>query len=848
MSQDDRVPNLTKDEAVRRAALVDVHSYAVDLDVSDAERSDTFSSTTTVTFACAEPEGATFAEVVVTELLHAELNGRPLDAGALVEGRLSLTGLQADNVLTVSGRFAYSRSGEGLHRFVDPQDGLTYLYSQTAMYEAQRVFACFDQPDLKAPLTMTVRAPASWVVLGNSPATRTGGDGTPALWHLAPTRPLATYFMAVVAGPYHGAQRDHGDVAMGLWCRQSLAAHLDVEALFATTAAGLDYYAGLFGVAYAFGKYDQAFVPEFNLGAMENPGCVTFRDEAFLRRGTVTQQDREALAEVQLHEMAHMWFGDLVTMRWWDDLWLNESFAEYLAHRASLEALGADHAWTRFAVSREGWGYTADQRSTTHPIAGAVADTDAAMSNVDGISYAKGASALRQLVAWVGDDAFVAAMRAYVAANAFGNATLDDLVDALSAASGRDVSGWAASWLRTDGVSTLSVEYVVSADGEYESFAVRQVPPAGHPTLRPHRIAIGLYDRGDDGLRRRDVVPVDVLAQERTQVPATLGRPAADLVLPNEGDLTFALLALDARSRDTVLADLALLEDPLTRAVLWQSLWEDVGHGQLAPSAYADLVVRALGPHDTDQLVEAVLARGRAAADQASPRRRPELVDRLSRLSLAAAHDAAPGSDTQLVHARALVAVTTEPATIRGWLDGTGLPAGLVVDTDLRWRVVQRLAVLGAADDQLIAAQAERDPSSAGLLGAMTARAGLPGACDKQRAWSQLTGGTLSNYELTAVADGFWHREQLEVVRPYVERYVAELPAMLRAGGESETSIEVQQLLAGSLFPVPVLEQRTLDLVEQLLDQQPLTSTARRVVAERRDDLRRALTARAADG
>ncbi len=840
------MPNLTQDEAVQRAALVDVTSYEVDLDLSDAERSDTFVSTATVRFGCTQPGAATFVEVA-GELLRVELDGRPLDVGELAGGRLPLTDLSTDNTLRVTGRFTYSRSGEGLHKFVDPQDGLTYLYSQTAMYEAQRVFACFDQPDLKAPLTLAVTAPASWVVLGNSPATRTGGDPErPARWQLSPTLPLATYFMAVVAGPYHGVQRDHGDVETGLWCRRSLAPHLDAEALLATTSAGLDYYADLFAVAYPFGKYDQVFVPEFNLGAMENPGCVTFRDEAFLRRGTVTAQDRENVAEVQLHEMAHMWFGDLVTMRWWDDLWLNESFAEYLAHRASLHAIGITNAWTRFAVSRKGWGYAADQRSTTHPIAGTVADTDAAMLNVDGISYAKGASALRQLVEWVGDEAFVDAMRTYVSVHAFANATLDDLVNALAAASGRDVRGWADGWLRSSGVNTLAVEYAVTVDGTYESFAVRQTAPDEHPTLRPHRLALGLYTRDDDALRRRDVVPVDVLATALTEVPAMVGRPVADLVLPNEGDLTFALIALDARSLDTVLSDLAALDDPLTRAVLWQALWEDVGHGRLAPSAYADLVVRALGPHDTEQLVAAVLTRGRAAADQAAPARRPGLVDRLSRLSLDATHAAVAGSDTQLAHARALVAVTTDVTTLRGWLDDVDVPAGLVLDADLRWRVLQRLAVLGAAADATIAAESERDPSSSGRLGALTARAALPGAADKERAWAQLTGGTLSNHELDAVAAGFWQRDQLDVVRPYAERYVAELPALVRPD-PTEASIEIQQLLAGSLFPVPVIEERTLALVEDLLASGALTATATRVVAERRDDLRRALTARAAD-
>ncbi|HEX8497246.1 MAG TPA: aminopeptidase N [Actinomycetales bacterium] len=836
------MPTLTQDEAAERSQLVDVTAYAVDLDLAEAESATTFGSSVVIDFVCAAPGSATFVEVLAEHVDRVELNGRYVDPASIVAGRLPLEGLETQNRLTVSGRFAYSRTGEGLHRFADPEDGLTYLYSQTAMYDAQRVFACFDQPDLKAPLTLSVTAPASWQVIANTAGVRVAVDPEGLTqWEFAASQPLATYFMAVVAGPYQGVTRDHGDVAMGLWCRRSLVPYLRADEQFATTAAGLDYFGDLFAVDYPFGKYDQVFVPEFNLGAMENPGCVTFRDEYFLRRGTVTRQDRDQLVETQLHEMAHMWFGDLVTMRWWDDLWLNESFAEYLAYRASLDAAGNAASWARFAISRKGWGYTADQRSTTHPIAGTVPDTDAAMLNIDGISYAKGASALRQLVEWVGDEAFVRAMRDHVAAHAFGTATLDDLIGTLTEASGRDVRDWAERWLRAAGVSTLEAAYDVGPDGAYTRFAVLQRVPDEHPTLRPHQVGLGLYDLRDGELVRRPVVPVEVEAAARTEVAAMVGAPAADLVLANEGDLTFALLALDDRSRSTVLQHLGLLADPLARAVLWHAVWEETGHGRLTPSELVGLVVRALGEHDSGQLTAAVLGRAVTAADWAGPHR-GALREQLAATTLTAAHHGPVGDDRQLAHARTWVSVTGDAGMLRGWLDGREVPAGLDVDVDLRWRVLRRLAVLGAADEADVAAERARDSSSSGALSALGVLAARPSEQAKREAWRQVCDGSLSNHEIAAVTAGFRQADQVDLLRPYVHRYVDELPQLARSG-----SIELVQLLSGDLFPAAVVEQRTLDLVQGLLDDGALGAAAHRVVSERRDDLRRALVAQRAE-
>jgi aminopeptidase N len=827
---------LTRDEAVARRQQLSVGSYQVDLDLVGAETSDTFVSTVTVDFDCAAPGSATWMELKATELISAELNGEPVDASAWHDGRLALTDLQPSNQVVVRARMAYSRTGEGLHRYTDPEDGLVYLYSQAFLDDAPRLFACFDQPDLKATLDLTVSAPPSWTVLSNTD----GEQGEPGRWRFGTTQPISTYLAAVVAGPYHGVRQVHDGIDIGVWCRRSWAPYLDADRLLQTTRVGFDYFHDLFGVRYPFGKYDQVFVPEFNAGAMENPGLVTFRDEYYLPRGTVTTEDRDNLAGTQLHEMAHMWFGNLVTMRWWDDLWLNESFAEYLAYRAGAEAAGQEGSWTSFLVTRKAWGYRADQLSTTHPVAGEAADTSAALLNFDGISYAKGASALRQLVEWVGDEAFLVALRQHFADHAYGNASLADLVQALSAASGRDVATWADQWLRTSGPSTLSLEAPVDDAGHYERVVVHQQAPE---RLRPHRMGIGLYDLDGDRLVKRASVPAEVAAAEESAVEALAGQRAADLLLPNDGDLTYALIDLDATSLATVREHLGGLLDPLARALVWLSVSEMVGRGTFAPSGLVELTTRALGPLDPQPVTVRVVRDAITAADLwAPPARRSELVNQLATGLRERVAAATPSSDQQLELARGVVEIEHDTDLLRDWLEGRRLPEGVVVDHDLRWRLVHRRATLGAISDDEIATERDADPSSTGVRSALTARAALPTAQAKERAWKSAVDGDLSNHDLLAVGRGFWSADQGEVLAPYVERFATDYPAFA-----AEQSPEMLQLFARFLFPHTVVEQSTVDLAERVTATPGMPATAVRAVTERRDEILRGLRARAAE-
>jgi aminopeptidase N len=845
------MPSLTRVEAAERAALLSVDGYLVDLDLTtgDAE----FGTTTTVRFTCARPGADTFVELRPAALHSATLNGRPLDVTALDDNRLWLTDLATDNELVVRATMAYSNSGEGLHRFTDPADGAVYLYAQTFLDSAQRVFACFDQPDLKAPVTLTVTAPPEWTVLANGAAEQTGPaeQSGPGRWRFAVTRPLATYFVTLVAGPYHSRYTEHDGIPLGIHCRAALAEHLDRDAdeLFEITAACFDRYHELFGLRYPFGKYDQVFVPEFNAGAMENPGCVTFRDE-FVFRSAVTEAQRTTRAMVIAHEMAHMWFGDLVTMRWWDDLWLNESFAEYLGVRVAGEATRFPETWSAFTINRKTWGYAADQRPSTHPVAPArVDDADAALLNFDGISYAKGAAALRQLAASLGDEAFFAGLRRFFAAHAYRNATLDDLLTALGEASGRDLGEWAKPWLRETGVTTLRPVAATDPDGRYTAVTLVQTAPPGHPVLRPHRLALGLYDREADGrVVRRERVEVDVdpaVDNGHTPVPTLAGWPAATLLLANDDDLTYAKIRLADAELTALPSVLPAVVDPLARTLLWSAAWDATRDGELPPTSFLELAVIGL-PAETDLAVfEQVVswAADVAVGQYLTPAQRPGALAALAASCAGVLADAAPGSGRQLAAARGLVrcAGSADTRALRSWL-GTPdkAPAGLIVDVELRWAVLRRLVVLGAATADDIAAESERDRSAHGAEHAAGCRAALPDPEAKARAWESVVADrSLSNRLALALANGFWQPEQDALTSGYVQRYVDDMPAVARW-----RTADVMRRLASAAYPRYAVDHATVAAAESLLDRRDLPVGLRRAVLDATDDLRRALAIR----
>ncbi|HEX5201847.1 MAG TPA: aminopeptidase N [Actinoplanes sp.] len=824
---------LTRAEAATRAALVDVHEYEIHLDVT--ADGDTFASRTVVRFS-ATPGAATFLEFEPVSVSSLTLNGQAVPSSAMADGRLMLSDLAASNELAVTATMRYSNTGEGLHKYVDPADGNVYLYQHLFINNAGRVLPAFDQPDMKASVKVSVTAPETWKVAANGElVSHSAGE-----WSFAPTKPISTYLATLFAGPFHAVTDSHDGIPLALYVRAALAEHLDEQAeeLFTVTKQCLDRYHEMFDIRYPFGHYQQAFAPEFNFGAMEYPGLVIFRDE-MIYRSAVTESQREARANVIAHEMAHMWFGDLVTMAWWDDLWLNESFAEYLGTRVAAEATRFTGTWTTFAMQRKAWGLRADQHPSTHPVAPeSVADTDEALLNFDGISYAKGAATLKQLVAWVGDEAFRRGLNAHFAAHAYGNATLDDLLSGLAAASGGDLSAWAAVWLRRAQVNTLRTS--IGADG---SVAVLQTAPAEYPTLRPHRLEIGRYEQGADGaVVRQSLVSAEIAATERTEISGLSDlSDKSGLLLLNDGDLTYAKIRLDEASTAAVPSLLPLIDDSLARAVLWASTLDAVVDGERPVAELVTLVLAALPMETEVVIVEDVLRATRGLVDRyATAETRPaalELVAQATDRLLAASE---PGGSRQLAAARGLIGATVETARLQDWLAGKGVPEGLAIDADLRWLILYRLVVLGAAGRAEIDAEFERDRSSTGEQWAARCRAAVPDADAKAAAWAAIVEDvSLSNRLVEMTASGFWQPEQLGLLTPYVPRYFAEMPSMmrLRSGMSAERT-------AGLAYPDVVVDPETRRLAAELLAHEDLDPILRRVVQDLDDDMRKALDAR----
>jgi aminopeptidase N len=841
--------NLTRDEAAARSALITVASYQVDLDLTAEGGDVTFGSVSVIRFGCAAPGSSTHLDLTAPAVREITLNGAPVSLDAFDGDRIALTGLAADNVLRVAADCAYSHSGEGLHRFTDPADGRVYLYSDLETFDAHRVYACFDQPDMKATYQLAVTAPADWQVVSNMAAESSIPDGQALRWHFPPTPVVPTYITAVAAGPYHVVRGEHDGIPLGVYCRQSLAQYLDADEILEVTRQGFDFFHHSFGIKYPFGKYDQLFVPEFKEGAMENAGCVTFV-EAYIFRSRVTDFAREARAETILHEMAHMWFGDLVTMRWWDDLWLNESFATWAGTLAQAEATRWTSAWTTFAQLYKAWAYRQDQLPSTHPIAADIPDIEAVEVNFDGITYAKGASVLKQLVAYVGRENFLDGVRKYFAAHAWGNATLADLLAALEETSGRDLAAWSAEWLKTAGVNTLRPSYTVGADGRFTEFAVEQDAPATHPVLRSHRIAIGLYDRTETGLVRRHRVETDV-AGPRTVVPELAGLPCPDLVLVNDDDLTYAKIRLDDHSLRTLVDSIGSFTDSLPAALCWSAAWDMCRDGEMAARDYVRLVLSGISSVADISVVQTLLRQaGQAVRRFTDPGWRATGLALMASTLRDLLHDAPAGSDAQLAYVRAFagVAVTdADLALLARLLDGSVRLDGLTVDTDLRWALVWRLVGRGFGDfgvsaTSKIDAELARDATDAGQRHAATCRAAIPGVEAKQAAWDTMTGGELALAIFRAVLSGFADPDQPELVQPYRERYFA----VVGDAWENWSSAMAQDFVSG-VYTACAISAETVRVTDDYVTATDPPASLRRLLIEGRDDVLRALRCQARD-
>ena len=840
--------NLTRAEAEKRASVVQrVHSYTVELDLTRGER--VFGSRTVVRFdAVAGSE--TFIDAITDTVHSIELNGEPVPVTAADGVRIALPALAESNELVIDADMLYTNTGEGLHRFVDPVDGEVYLYSQFEVPDSRRVYPVFEQPDLKAEFEFIVTAPAHWVVVSNQPETSVEEVAGGKKWAFAPTPRISSYITAIIAGPYASVHSsltnsEGREVKLGCYARQSLMEYLDADEVFHITRQGFEFFEEQFSTPYPFEKYDQLFVPEFNAGAMENAGAVTFL-ENYIFRSKVTEAIVERRAITILHELAHMWFGDLVTMKWWNDLWLNESFAEFMSTLAAAENTRfAPEAWATFSASEKTWAYNQDQLSSTHPIVAPIRDLQDVQVNFDGITYAKGASVLRQLVAWVGQDNFMAALKVYFEKHAYGNTVLDDLLDELEATSGRDVRAWSKLWLETAGVNTLTTEVEEAEDGTITRLALRQTYAEGFETLRPHRLVIGFYNLDGEVLTRTDRLEIDVDG-EVTEVPLAVGAKRPDLILVNDEDLAYAKIRLDERSRATAVAHLGAIDSSVARGVVWGSLWDTVRDAEMPARQFVELVLGNIGAETNSTAVRTQLLNlentlcaylNPAHAEEV----RAEAADRIWKLAQAA--EAGSDNQFQLVGTFARLAHTSDQLdAVAALRDGTTVLEGLEIDTDLRWNLLGSLAAGGRVTAAEIDAALAEDNTSNGQQAAATAKAAIPTAEAKAATWRAVVEtGELSNIVQRSAILGFY-RGAPEFSEPYIDRYFEAVEGVWR-----ERSHEISSQIIGGLFP-RFYTQEVLDKAEAYLAGLPEDAAAlKRQVAEGRDSLARALKVQAAD-
>ncbi len=855
--------NITRESAQQRSRIIAVASYQVTVDLSglglDGQSLEnptgTFISTSEVRFHSTGE--ATHIDLIADEVLDVTLDEEMLEPGRYADCRFLIDADEGDHVLTITALCRYSHTGEGLHRFVDPADHRVYLCSQFETADARRMYANFEQPDLKASFQLNVIAPSDWTVISNSPAVQPVevANGNSA-WEFAPTPPISTYITALIAGHYHVApgtiRSVKGEIPASLLCRRSVLEHLDEDRIRRTTQRGFDVFEKHFDRPYPFDSYDQAFVPEFNAGAMENAGCVTIRDE-YLFRSRVTEAAYESRDNTILHELAHMWFGDLVTMTWWDDLWLNESFAEWASHFAQAKIAeddGGRDPWASFTNARKNWAYMQDQLPTTHPVAADMVDLEAVEENFDGITYAKGASVLKQLVSFVGEEEFLAGVGAYFTEHAWGNTQLNDLLTALETSSGRDLSGFSAEWLEKSGVNTIRADFDTDDQGRLTRFDVVQTAPELYPTLRTHRIAIGRYQLGNDSagavLECRDSLEVDIVG-ERTPIAALIGQQRPDLLLLNDRDLSYAKVRLDERSLDTLIGHIHQLSDPVARAVCWGAAWDMCRDAEMSAADYIELALRGVATEEDPTAVGSLRSQAATAALAYTPadlrqQRRVRTAARFAGLL----RDAEPGSDHQLSFANSVIQLSASAAgaaLLHSWLDGSEAPAGLQVDTDMRWRILLALARMGNLDVAAIDAEQQHDNTISGAEAAAGVRAALLDVDAKQQAWQRATGDPdVPNGTHRSICGAFFLYGQEAVLAPYAERYLEVVQQISdRSGDWAARGHVAAQTVLFQLFPRQFADRDYLDRLEAWMSERELSEQVAKSLIEQRDQAERAL-------
>ena len=843
---------LTRNEATHRAATLEVSSIDVTVDVSVAAdpSQETFPVTSVLTLTAREER--TFIDIA-GQVCAVLLNGaeHPFEDE---EDRVWVSGLPVGESLTLEVRALarYSRSGEGLHRYTDPEDGEVYLYTQFEPNDAHRAWPCIDQPDVKPEWTFHVIAPPSWVVFSNGVEVGAAPAGNDAVRHdFSATPPLSSYITAVVAGPWavidggtwSGGASDggHVELPLRLACRRTLARYLDADDVVEVTRAGLDFFHERYGVTFPWGSYDQIYVPEYNLGAMENPGCITF-NESYISRSTPTFTERQRRANTTLHEMCHMWFGDLATPAWWDDLWLKESFAENQGASAIASATQYTGEWANFAMNRKIWAYTQDQMPTTHPIAADIPDVAAAKTNFDGITYAKGAAVLKQLVAWVGEDAFYDGARRYFDKHRFAATSLADLLEALEAASHQELGSWKSAWLETSGPSTLSASWRTDSVGAIFDFTLHQGAEACGGVLRPHRVTVSTWRAASGALKRTHVFDVRIDGESAPIDPDGVlalpgGAAFVDLVVINDDDLTYAISRLDERSTDVALAYVGTIDAPITRAVVWASLWNAVRDGLLDPRRFIVAVLNAV-PAETEPAIRdrLLLFVSEALSSFLPGAARAEAHDQVLATTIRLAKDA-DDADAWRAYTRAFIA---EFAARGGDEYEAAVRAFAASDNpDIAWRARRALAARGLVDEETILAWRDADGSGEAARMSVEALASIPDEAARARAWESVWSDALSNDYLSATLAG------LQSSTWEGERGIGEAVARMRGYWESHTIGMSLRYVSGVLdLGVDIDREGSVEASVSLLrswlgSNEDAPAQLRRIVVEHLDDFER---------
>lgn len=843
--------NLTRLEAIERAELVEVHSYSVELDLQKGE--EVFGATTTVKFNSHKIGASTFIDAITKTVHRVTLNGKDLDVASVSDGiRIQLDNLQAENELVVVSDNPYMHTGEGLHRFVDPVDNEVYLYTQFEVPDSRRMFAVFEQPDLKATFQFTVSAPSKWKMISNSPTPTPvdRGDGT-SIWVFAPTPRISSYITALIAGPYSEwrdelTSSDGRTIPLGVYGRSSLAKYIDADYIFEKTKEGFVFFEEQFQYPYPFEKYDQLFVPDFNAGAMENAGAVTIT-ESYVFRGAVNGYIKERRIITVLHELAHMWFGDLVTMRWWNDLWLNESFAEYASYLATAEATEYKEAWTTFTSHEKSWAYREDQMPSTHPVVANIRDLEDVQVNFDAITYAKGGSVLRQLVAWVGQENFMKGLASYFKKHAFGNAELVDLLTELELTSGRELRDWSKLWLETSGVNTLRAE-LTEEDGKITSFAIAQSHHVDYPTLRPHRLGIGYYNLENGKLVRTHRIEIDIDGA-KTEVPELIGTERPALILLNDGDLAYAKLRLDDVSWQTTLHHLADFSDSQARALLWGAAWDSTRDAEADPKDFIHLVLKNIATESNATAMMTLLNQLVTVATMyLKPENRAEYKAKIGDALIEMARKADAGSEPQLQFLKFFprFASTEEHAVaLRGLLTGTEKLKEREIDTDLKWDLLTGLVTLGAADEAEIDAMLATDNTANGQKAAAMAKAAIPTAEAKAKTWhTAVETDEWSNTILQYSTIGFSRGANAELLAPYVEKYFADVLKIWNT-----KTFKMAEYAIVNLYPISLATSDLAEKTRKFLDTPEVTAipALRRLLVENLDPIDRALKVQAQD-